>query len=93
MIEEITKLTQDWYKLIGPTHHKDRDCHWYIETKWSYGENPKYTVQHYGYILDRVEEECDSYDSALEFIKNTLIYEISEYNKYLQNEEDYTGWG
>lgn len=93
MIEEVTKLTADWYKLIGPDHHKDRDCHWYIETKWSYGESPKYIAQHYGYILDRIEEEFETYDKAVEFLKETLIKEIEEYRKYLKNEEDYTGWG
>jgi|LakMenE18May11ns_1017448.scaffolds.fasta_scaffold9958894_13 hypothetical protein len=93
MIEEITKLTEYWYKLIGPNHHKDRDCHWYIETKWSYGEKPKYVVQHYGYLIDRIEEECENYELALEFLKNTLTYEIEEYKNYLQNEQDYTGWG
>ena len=31
IVEEITKLTDEWYFLIGKDHHKDRDCHWYIE--------------------------------------------------------------
>lgn len=93
MIEEITELTENWYKLIGAGHHKDRDCHWYIETKWSYGYPPKYIVQHYGYVLDRIEEEFETYDKALEFLKETLLKEIEEYKKYLNNEEDYTGWG
>jgi hypothetical protein len=35
IIEEITKLTNEWYFLIGKDHHKDRDCHWYVENKWS----------------------------------------------------------
>ena len=26
LIKEITDLTQQWYALIGPDHHKDRDC-------------------------------------------------------------------
>lgn len=24
LIEEITRLTETWYKLIGPSHHKDK---------------------------------------------------------------------
>jgi hypothetical protein len=66
IIEEITKLTNEWYILIGPTHHKDKCCHWYIETKWSYGQPPKYSVQHHGYILHDFDEiKCSSYEEAL----------------------------
>jgi len=85
--QEITKLTDEWYFLIGKDHHKDRDCHWYIETKWSYGYPPKYTVQHWGYILDEIEEEFDSYEKALERLKKLLIEKIQEEKKY--QEEDY----
>lgn len=85
--QEITKLTDEWYFLIGKNHHKDRDCHWYIETKWSYGYPPKYTVQHWGYILDEIEEEFDSYEKALERLKKLLIEKIQEEKKY--QEEDY----
>jgi len=81
IIEEITSLTDEWYRLIGPTHHKDRCCHWYIETKWSYGYPPIYTVQHYGYILDKIEEECDSYEEALTFLRDTLKKEIEDEKK------------
>lgn len=86
LIEEITKLTSEWYTLCGKGgHYKDRDAHWYIETKWSYGQPPKYTVWHHGYILDKIEEECDSYDEALIGLKNILIEKIEEDKK--QKEE------
>jgi hypothetical protein len=85
VIEEITELTNEWYKLIGPDHHKDRDCHWYIETKWSYGYPPKYSIQHWGYILDDIVEECNSYDEALLKLKEILIEKIEE-EKRLQRE-------
>jgi hypothetical protein len=79
LIEEITKLSEDWYFLIGKDHHKDRDCHWYIETKWSYGHPPMYTVQHFGYIIHpNVEIECHSYDEALTLLKNLLKQHIAE---------------
>jgi hypothetical protein len=78
IIDEITKLTDEWYYLIGKDHHKDRDCHWYIETKWSYGHPPKYFVQHFGYILDDVQILCDSYDEALKKLKEYLEYAIQQ---------------
>ena len=84
-IDEITNLTEEWYSLIGSDHHKDRDCHWYIETKWSYGYPPVYTVHHYGYIVNEIEEECDTYNAALLKLKEILVNEINEYKS--DNEE------
>ena len=82
LLEQITKLTDDWYFLIGKDHHKDRCCHWYIETKWSYGFPPKYTVRHWGYIVGDIEDEHASYEEALNGLKNVLEREIREYNSY-----------
>jgi len=91
IIEEITKLTEEWYFLIGKDHHKDRDCHWYIEIKWSYGYPPVYTIQHFGYILDNIEEECNSYEEALTVLRDTLKEKIEE-EKKTQKEIEENGW-
>ena len=56
--KDIVKLTEEWYELISGNHHKDRDCHWYIETRWSYGEQPEYRVFHNGYVTDDIEISC-----------------------------------
>jgi hypothetical protein len=85
IIKEITELTDEWYKLIGSDHHKDRDCHWYIETKWSYGQPPKYSVQHFGYILDEIVETWTDYNMALNRLKEILMEKIEE-EKRLQRE-------
>lgn len=91
LIEEITKLTKDWYTLIGPTHHKNKDCHWYIQTKWSYGLPPKYFVQHNGYILhDFEDQEFETYQEALQGLKKVLEESIEEERKY--EGEDDNGW-
>lgn len=92
LIEEVTKLTDDWYFLIGKDHHKDRDCHWYIETRWSYGYPPKYTVQHWGYILDHIEEEFDSYNEALTRLKNILVEKIQEEKIGQERDNDEDQW-
>ena len=86
MIEEITKLTAEWYHLIGSDHHKDRDCHWYINTKWSYGNSPTYAVEHYGYILDHIEVECDTYDDALKCLKRELEAAIANEKRHSEEE-------
>lgn len=92
IIEEITELTDEWYVLIGKDHHKDRDCHWYIETKWSYGFPPKYLVCHHGYIVDEIEEECDTYELALTRLKDILTEEIKQYRLYQTNDDEESGW-
>ena len=91
VIKEITKLTDEWYFLIGKDHHKDKDCHWYVETKWSYGYPPKYTVQHWGYILGDIEEEYNSYEEALFGLKNILTEKIKEEKTHEQENRD-CGW-
>lgn len=88
LVEEITKLTDEWYFLIGKDHHKDHDCHWYIETKWSYGLSPTYVIWHYGYILDEIHEECDSYEIALLKLKKILTEKIAEEKRRkIQNDD------
>ena len=91
IVEEITKLTEEWRSLTGKDHCKNRDFHWYVETKWSYGEPPKYNVQHWGYILGNIVEECDSYDAALLKLKDILIEKIEE-EKQSQKENEENGW-
>lgn len=72
ILNQITELSKEWYILIGDDHHKDRDCHFYINTVWSYGEKQKYRVEHYGYIFRDIEEEFDTYDAAAQFLLNKI---------------------
>ncbi len=57
MKKEIIELTQKWHEYISPNHHKDRDCHWYIEVDYAYGEEPIFTACHYGYVADALMGE------------------------------------
>ena len=63
--EEVENLSRLWFRLVSLDHHKDRDCHWYISSAWSYGESPVYEVQHEGYVHERIREEHPTYDAAL----------------------------
>jgi hypothetical protein len=85
-IKIITQLTDEWYKLIGKDHHKDRDCHFYINTVWSYGQDPVYRVEHYGYIVDEIEEDFYSYDEAVIFLEKKLK-EIIKQEMFSQERE------
>ena len=49
MEKTLTELTAEYYTLIGKDHHKDRDCHFYIQKKYSYGREPYWRFYHYGY--------------------------------------------
>lgn len=89
--KQILKLTEEWYELVSGNHHKDRDCHWYIETRWSYGEKPEYRVFHNGYVTDNIEIACDSYETALIELRNILKRAI-EREKELDKLPKHNSW-
>ena len=76
MDKDITELTKLWYEIVGTDHHKDKDCHWYINKKWSYGQEPFYIVEHYAYIGEDIEEEFETYAEAEKFLYDTLFESI-----------------
>jgi hypothetical protein len=84
ILNQITELTKEWYILIGGDHHKDRDCHFYINTVWSYGQKQKYRVEHYGYIFRDIEEEFDTYNEAAMFLLNKIKEMIKVVEKDLE---------
>jgi hypothetical protein len=90
-IKTITQLTDEWYKLIGKDHHKDRDCHFYINTVWSYGQDPAYRVEHYGYLVDEIQEDFHSYDEAASFLEKKLkeIIKQEEYSQERERQESF----
>jgi hypothetical protein len=96
MNEEILKLTAQWYRLVGLDHHKDRDCHWYINEVWSYGQPPRYEVQHFGYVGSEVSDECGTHEEAekilVERLRDALDCEFQWAKKTL-TEGKAKGWG
>lgn len=69
----ITKLTDLWMYVGCSDHHKDRDCHWYIEKRWSYGNAPTYTAQHWGYVYEpALCQPRQKYKDALQDLYNLL---------------------
>lgn len=71
--DRITELAGEWYELVGRDHHKDRDCHFYIEKKWSYGQPAVYVVQHDGYVWDKlIDEEFPTAYEAHKFLERKL---------------------
>ena len=94
--EQITRLTDFWYKYVSKDHHKDRDCHWYIEQVWSYGDEPKWNAHHYGYIFDEPkyrEIECKNYEEAVEnlldMVSRAINNEKQWARKVLENPKEW----
>lgn len=79
--EEITELTTKWYRYVGLDHHKDRDCHWYIQKVWSYGEEPYYYAYHYGYVAGEWQSpKLGSLELAQAVLRDRLKAFISEHD-------------
>lgn len=100
---EVAELSAKWYELIGKDHHKDHDCHFYIEVIWSYGTGPRFVPRHYGYIVDNdtfsvgmpanvpyggaYKEGFWSYDSALEWMVQRVKEMIKDEEETQASEE------
>lgn len=68
----IDSLTRIWYMMVSLDHHKDRDCHWKINIRYSYGEKPTYTVRHSGYVYKNVKKTFNSLKEAENFLRHTI---------------------
>ena len=95
MNEEIIRLTNLWYRYVGMDHHKDRDCHFYIECAYSYGDSPKYYAYHNGYRMDDWKTPIrKTFAEAEKDLENKLHNEINSHILEIQmrlssNEEDF----
>jgi hypothetical protein len=75
--EEIVYLSSLWYQYVGLDHHKDRDCHFYIQKVWSYGDAPYYQAHHNGYISDDFEgTKCTTLEEAQEELRDFMYLNI-----------------
>jgi hypothetical protein len=76
--ELIDKALKLWYDLIGGDHHKDRDCHFYIEKQYSTYVPSTWTVYHNGYILKDYKQEFPTFEQALQGLLDFLLEKIAE---------------
>lgn len=82
--EEILYLTKLWYRYVGLDHHKDRDCHFYIEKRWSYGDKPYYTAYHNGYVASDFEgTKCDTLEEAQAELRDFIYLGIHKEYQWL----------
>lgn len=88
---EVDRLTHLFNNVVCTGHHKDRDCHWYINKVWSYGEKPFYRVEHYGYIYKELDDNntFDTYEKAEQYmIDQLLIAILYEYDWNLEHKDE-----
>jgi hypothetical protein len=49
---ELSALAGQYNEVVHADIHKDRDCHWQIVERWSYGEHAGWFVEHDGYVYE-----------------------------------------
>lgn len=76
-MKTLTELSAEYYALVNRDHHKDGDCHFYIQKIYSYGDEPywQYQFLHYGY--------CWSVEKFFEDDEN-----IKKYQEYFNHRKD-----
>lgn len=96
MTQHFLELTKFWYEYVSCDHHKDRDCHFYVNQVWSYGQPFYYRIEHYGYMAELPDEigneRFESYELAHARLEQWLDKEVREvisfYKDYVPKESD-----
>jgi hypothetical protein len=86
LIKEALSL---WYNIIGQDHHKDRDCHFYIQKNYSTYLESTWNVYHNGYILKDYSQDFPTFELALQGLLDLLLENIAkEISVILENFEE-----
>jgi hypothetical protein len=91
-IEEINRITDFWYSYVNMDHHKDCDCHWYIEQSWDYGDKPKWKAYHLGYVYDTEEIRTSTYDQALDALLSIARNAVRKEKSWAKGVLTTDGW-
>ena len=88
--QKIIQLNKIWYALIGGDAHKDKDCHFRINTHYYYGDKVEWEVEHHGYIMDEVFVDFDTQKEAEEYLINDVLKKgiLEEIDWHLNPPED-----
>lgn len=91
-MQALTKqLLELWYELIGGDHHKDCDCHFYIEKNFSTYKKSEWRLYHDGYLIGDYEETFDTYKEAEKGLQDLLIEKMLYFTEIesLENDSEY----
>lgn len=78
----IPRLLALWHRVIGPLHHKDRDCHFRISAHWcAYRRDgrPEWELEHDGYLIQGETETFPTYEAAEARLIEVLAAGIREW--------------
>lgn len=75
----ISQLLVLWYEVIGPLHHKDRDCHFAISRRFCCYRETTWALEHHGYLLNETDETFPTYDAAESRLRGILILGITSW--------------
>jgi len=92
--EKIVQLTDKWYRFIVKDHHKDKDCHWYIEVDFAYGQEPTFKAFHFGYLAGDLElpsrtTYAEAEEDLLELIEAAIEKEREWVTRVLESPQNY----
>ena len=92
--ERILKYTQFWYEYVNMENPKDAYCHFTIQKKWSYGNAPKYSFQHSGYVGEHVEHPKvrATYSEALRDMERWFEREVKGAKKWAYGDDELDDW-
>lgn len=86
--QRLTELTGQWMQTIRRQHHKDRDCHFVVERRLSYGDKPYWSAEHFGYWIERpFSKRCKTYREAVGALIALLTEEIAEAKRCIEERD------
>lgn len=89
--KQFIELTNFWYNYVAQDHHKDKDCHFYVNQVFSYGQEPYWRIEHYGYIQELHKGLADtkylSYEAAFNTLHTWLLDEVKDVIRFYKDYE------
>jgi len=81
--------TKVYCELVSIDHHKDRDMHFEITQRFSYGQEPYWYILHNGYISDMATEvysvehqtKQDAEQALVEWLHEQIVDLLVSYKK------------
>ena len=87
-MQALTKqLLELWYELIGGDHHKDRDCHFYIERNFSTYQKSEWRLHHRGYLIGDYEKTFPTYKEAEKGLQVFLMKKMLYFTEYGESDQ------
>ena len=86
-MQALTKqLLELWQELIGGNHHKDRDCHFYIERNFSTYKKSEWRLYHRGYLIGDYEKIFPTYKETEKGLQDLLIEQMLYFTEYWESD-------